>query len=104
MKSTIYISSVKSDISFPKRNLEAIANYGGSKHDVATRNFELRGYENVSWRFLNALGIGNVWLTFLNRQTNKIVQCEIPVSASFMVVCTKSLAGNYKLQFGISLS
>ena len=104
MKPTIFISSVKSDVSLPKRNLEAIANYGRSKHNSAARNAELRGYENVSWRFLNGLGTGNVWLTLLNKQTNKVVQCEIPVSSSFMVVCTKSPDENYKFQFGISLA
>ena len=104
MKSTAYISSVKSDISLPKRNLEAIADNGGSKHDSSTANVKLRGYESVSWRFLNALGIGNVWLTLLSRQTNKVVQSEIPVSGSFMAVCTKSPGGNYKFQFAISLS
>lgn len=104
MKPTILISSVKSDISLPKKNLEAIANYSGSKFDIASGDFKLPGYENVSWRFLNALGIGNVWVTLLNRKTNKVVQREIPVSASFMAVCTKPAARNPKFQFAISLS
>ena len=104
MRSTIYISSVKSDISLPKRNLEAIADYGGSGHRNARANAELRGYEDVSWRFLNTLGTGNIWLTLLNRQTNKVVQCEIAVAGKFMAVFTKSPAGNYKFQFGVSLS
>ena len=104
MKPTILISSVKSDINLPKRNLEVIANYSKSIPDIVPGDFELLGYENVSWQFLNALGTGNVWITLLNRQSNTVVQREIPISARFMAVCTKSLPGKYKFQFGISLS
>lgn len=104
MKPTIFISSVKSEINLPKRNLEAIANNSKSKNDIASGEFKPSGYENVSWRYFNALGVGRVWVTLLNRQSNKVVQREIPVSASFIAVCTRSGGGKYQLQFSISLS
>ena len=104
MKPAIFISSVKSGIDLPKRNLEAIANFSGAKNYFRLDDFDLAGYENISWRFLNALGVGNLWVTFSNRENNKVARKEIPVTASFLAVCTKSVSGNYKFQFGVSLS
>ena len=104
MKPTIDISSVMSAVSLPKRNLEAMANYNGPKSEIFKNDFELPGYENISWRFMNALGIGHVQITLRNKQNDISIYRVIPVSASFLAVCTKASLKKYRLQFTFSLS
>lgn len=103
MKPTIDLSSVRSDIKLPKRNLEAVANCSRTP-GISISDCDLPGYENIAWRFLNALGIGKVQMTFVDRRNDKFIYREIPTSASFIAVCTKAPSERHKLNFSISLS
>lgn len=105
MKPTMFISSVLSKISLPKRRLEAAANCTrDSRNNTLIKNIKLDGYENVEWKFLTVSGSGSVELVFSNKHKSKMVCVEIPALANFLAVCIRGDSENYKLEFGISLS
>ena len=105
MNPTMFISSAMSNISLPKRNPEAVANWSWNpKHNILAENFELAGFEKLDWKFLTASGHGSVEMVVSNKENNKIICIEIPATANFLAVCTRRQSQFYKLEFGISLS
>jgi hypothetical protein len=106
MKSSLFVSSVMSNINLPKTKLEVTAN-NYRKNDLNRRspnNSDLQGYENIAWQFIKTRGTGNVQMVLSNKQNNNAICLAIPAIANFLAVCTQGRSGNFELEFGISLS
>ena len=106
MKSSLFVSSVVSNINLPKTKLEGAAN--NYKKNNFTRpfanKFDLAGYESIAWQFIKTTGRGNVQMVLSNEHRNDVICLAIPAMANFLAICTKGRSENFEFEFGISLS
>ena len=65
---------------------------------------DLPGYENITWRFINTRGTGNVQMVLSNVENNNVICLAIPAMADFLAIYITRDSMNPEFEFGISLS
>ena len=104
MHKLLVVVSVTSNINFPKRKLEDEVNNRKRRGKLNFTDIPLPGYEDISWHFGPTRVSGEVEIVVENKQSDTLICLDVPVTATFLVGCTKRIHDKYKLATAVSLS